>query len=248
MKRFRWRRAILLLAVTIVGLSVALLWRAHTGFARGKQLLSFELWPDARVELGRYLWLHPSDANARVMIAEALIKDDTLPADVAIGSALHHLQTVPDDSDYAAKARCQEGRIELFLLNRPARAERLFRHAIDVNSKAIDPHFMIWKLYDLTGRSHLAEAEFWRVYEISSPLERGLRLREWYMSQFYPATANPTLDRMMGVSDRDANAAKTEGQRFIRFRDSEPDGAAGYAALARWFQHEGDSQFALQVL
>lgn len=240
----------LLLATAVVALAAGgfLVWQAQQGFQRAEQYARFGLWPDARQSLQWYLRLHPADDAAHLALAEAFVKDEALPRVDAVVGAAAHLAAVPDSSRFAAMARSQEGRLELFLLNRPERAERRFRHAIEVNPTAIDPYFMIWKLYDLTGRSHLAESEFWKVYEASHPAERGPRLNEWYMSQFYPATANPALDQLMGLGAPTQDAARTKAQRFIRFRDAEPDGAFGYAALARWFEQQGDPKFALQVL
>ena len=240
------------LTIAVAALAIAgggfLAWQAHQGFQRAEQYSRFGLWPDARQSLQWYLRLHPSDDAAHLALAEAFIKDEALPRVDAVVGAAAQLAAVPDSSRFAAMARSQEGRMELLLLNRPERAEQRFRRAIEVNSAAIDPYFMIWKLYDLTGRSHLAEAEFWKVYEASHPRERGQRLNEWYMSQFYPATANPALDQLMGIGAPAQDAARTEAQRFIRFRDAEPDGSFGHAALARWFEQEGDPKFALQVL
>jgi tetratricopeptide (TPR) repeat protein len=69
------------------------------------------------------------------------------------------------------------------------------------------------------------------------------------MSQFYPATANPVLDRLMGIVKTEKyDADQVEAQRFIRFRNAEADAPLSYAALARWFQTSGDSRFAFELL
>ncbi|MFO0869690.1 MAG: hypothetical protein U0935_12230 [Pirellulales bacterium] len=248
MKAGKWRRVLGLIALVVGAAAAGLAWYAHGGYARAEIMARFQLWPDAREQLTWYLFLHPRDDRAHLAFAEACIKDENLSREEGIEWAARHLAAVPDTSRYAAMARSQEGRLELFVAQRPYRAEQRFRHAMAVNPRAIDPYFMIWKLYDLTGRSHLAEAEFWRVYEASPLPERGSRLREWFMSQFYPATANPDLDRLMGVMDANQDAARTEAQRYVRFRDAEPDGPAGYAALGRWFEQEGDPKFGLTVL
>lgn len=102
---------------------------------------------------------------------------------------------------------------------------------------------------DLIGRSDLAEPLFWRVYELAPEEGRALRLREWYMSQFFPVTANIGLERMMGLlGENQPPTAKTEASRYIQFRNAEPDEALSHAALARWFIREGDHKFALKLL
>jgi tetratricopeptide (TPR) repeat protein len=198
--------------------------------------------------LARYRWLHPHDAEAHLLYAEALVKDENLPQDAAVADALRHLRAIPDTASLGTRGRTQEGRLELFVLHHPSRAEGLLRRALELDADAPDPHYVLWKLKDLTGRSHQAEHEFWTVYEASPIEHRAWRLREWYMSQFYPATANPLLDRLMGIVPRQTDPSQGEALRFLRFRNAEPEAPLGYAALARWFQLEGDSRFALTTL
>ncbi|MEY4176642.1 MAG: hypothetical protein RLY70_216 [Planctomycetota bacterium] len=236
----------LVIAAVLAG-TAAFTW-LETAFRRADRYARSGLWPETRTELARYLWLHPRSDAAHLSFAEACVRDEALSRADGIAWATSHLQQVPDQSPLAAMARSQQGRMELLLSLRPYRAEQYFRQAIQVNPRAIDPYFMLWKLGDLTGRSHLYEAEFWKVHEASTPAERGGRLREWFMSQFFPATANPELDGVIGSFDVERNAARTEARRYIQFRDAEPDGPYGYAALGRWFEQEGDPKFALAML
>lgn len=244
---WRGKAALGLGLVAVLAGAAAIGW-LETAFRRADRYARSGLWPETRVELTRYLRLHPGSDAAHLSFAEACVRDEDLSRTDGIAWATAHLGQVSDASPLAAMARSQEGRLELLLRLRPFRAEQSFRRAIEVNPRAVDPYFMLWKLGDLTGRSHLYEAEFWRVYEASSPAERGGRLREWFMSQFFPATANPELDGVIGSLDAERNAARTEARRYIQFRDAEPDGPYGYAALGRWFEQEGDPKFALAML
>jgi tetratricopeptide (TPR) repeat protein len=244
-----WRGRVLLgLLLTAIFAAAGTVGWLEMAFRRADRYARSGLWPETRLELARYLRLHPRSDAAHVSFAEACVRDEELSRTEGIAWATAHLERVSDQSPLAAMARSQQGRLELLLRLRPYRAERFFRHAIAVNPRAIDPYFMLWKLGDLTGRSHLYEAEFWHVYEASTPAERGGRLREWFMSQFFPATANPELDGVIGSFDAERNAARTEARRYIQFRDAEPDGPYGYAALGRWFEQEGDPKFALAML
>lgn len=246
----RTRRYLLLTVGTLVliGAGGTVAW-FERGLSQARGLAKYGLWPDACRALTRYLWLHPRDPQARLLYAEALIKDERLPADKSAPQALAHLQAIPDTVPEGARARTQEGRLELFLRYHPARAERLFRRALELDPDTPEPYYLLWKLKDLTGRAHLAESEFWKVYEATVVDRRALRLREWYMSQFYPTTANPVLDRLMGfLTAKKSNPEQTEALRFIRFRNEEPESPLCYAALARWFQNEGDARYALESL
>lgn len=224
-------------------------WYVHEGLRRASKLANFGLWADARAELDRFLWLFPQDDRAHVLYAEMLVKDESLDGPEAVEKALAHLAEVPDSAPYGPIARLQEGRITFLLLHQPTRAEEKLRHALTLDPELADAYRVLWKLYDQTGRSHMAGKIFREVHSREEWPDRVYRLREWYMSQFYPATANPTLDRLMGfVASRDVPTGSTEAYRFIRFRNQEPDRPLGYAALARWFQTEGDPQFALKTL
>src|SRR3990170_445707 len=154
-------------AVALVGGGGAWLW-AERGWNEARGLAKYGLWPDARRALSRYVWLHPHDPQAHLLYAEALVKDEQLPADQAIPQALDHLRAIPDAVPEGARARTQEGRVELFLLHHPTAAERLFRRALELDPDMSEPYYLLWKAKDLTGRSHLAEPEFWKVYEASA--------------------------------------------------------------------------------
>ena len=235
-------------AVALVTGGGAWLW-AEGGLNQARGLAKYGLWPDARRALSRYVWLHPHDPQSHLLYAEALVKDEELLADEAVPQALAHLRAIPDTVPEGAQARMREGRLELFLLYHPTRAEGLFRRAMELDPDMPEAYYLLWKAKDLTGRSHLAEPEFWKVYEASVVEKRAVWLGEWYMSQFWPASANLVLDRLMRlVPAKTSGPAQGEAFRFIGFRDAEPESPLGYAALARWMELHGDTPFALQVL
>ena len=81
------RRPKLALAVALVVLlgsaGGAWVW-IEQGFSQARTLARYGLWPEARRALTRYRWLHPSDARAHLLFAEALIKEEGLPRDEAL--------------------------------------------------------------------------------------------------------------------------------------------------------------------
>ncbi|MBM4000469.1 MAG: tetratricopeptide repeat protein [Planctomycetes bacterium] len=203
----------------------------------------------AKTHVGWYRRLHPRDPHAILYLAQLWISDESTSSPEAVETALGLLALIRDGSPLSAEARTQEGRIHLFLKRQPGRAERKFRAAIDVDKNLVEPRYLLWKLYDLTGRSHLAEPLVWSVVELCPESQRAMRLREWYMSQFFPATANPDLDQLLEVVDPvRPSPTVTEQRRFAMFRDHEPDRPIGHAALARWFSMEGQPKYALEML
>jgi tetratricopeptide (TPR) repeat protein len=237
-------RGTLLILLAAVGALGGFFWNAHSGLSDAQRLARHDLWEYVPPALDRYLRVFPHNGEARLLMAEALVRGEQ-----PVEQAFEHLRRIPDSSPYAAVARTKEGQLELFILNRPSRAERLLRRAIELSPQEREAYYILWKLYDLTGRSQLVEPLFWKVYELSPPEEQVGRLGEWYMSQFYPRTANPRLDELLGIVEDPSNPEMdAEGQRLLRFRQLEPDGPVGYAALAQWLQQMGDPTGAVQLL
>ena len=239
---------VILVAAAVAVRSGFWLLHAHSGLANARTLAELNLWSNAYSELQRYLRLYPEDATARLLIAEALIKDETRGKE-AVHEALDHLSHITDESPHGAQARTHQGRLQLLILHQPERAQESLQRALELDSDYFEAHYLTWKLLDLTGRSHLAERSFWRSFELSPESEKAIRLREWYMSQFYPNTANPMLDEMMGfTASAGANPQDSELVRLREFRNSEPGSALTHASLARWFLQKGDPQYALKLL
>jgi len=221
---------------------------AHTGLADAKDLLAHQLWPQARQRLTSYLWLHSRDWEAHVLLAEACAKDSSLPSEEGATQAIHYLARVPDGAPLASLARLQQGRLTFLILQKPTQAEGLLREAIRLGA-GLEAHQLLFTILCMTGRAEESEDTFWKVYELSSDDERPLRLRDWYMSQVFPLTANEPLDRVMGLlGPQESPAPLTESRRFLRFREREPQSPIAHAAVAQWCQDEGDPEFADRVL
>lgn len=222
---------------------------AQRSLERARTAIGRQDWRTARSELRSYLAVFPSNEEARLQLAEAYFKDSALESERAVSSAIQQLDYIGRESPLWPAARIQEARMCLFVRMQTHRAERLLRELLAVAPENVESHYLLWKLLDLTGRSHLAEPHFRKVLE-STPLEkRPFCLREWYMSQFYPATANPELDRLMGFLEPGAvHDSSTEYQRLVKFREQEPLAALNHADVARWFSLEGDPKAALELL
>lgn len=148
----RWFPLAALGAVLLAAAGGACYW-AQSGLDQAHRLAKYELWPDVRHALARYVWLHPHDPQSQLLYAEALFKDAQWPKDQAATEALAHLRTIPDVTPEGALVRTQEGRVELFLLAHPTLAERLFRRAIELDPEMPEPYYLLWQVKDLTGRA-----------------------------------------------------------------------------------------------
>lgn len=225
---------------------VGFAWHAYS---EAQRYAAFGLWTECRAELDKYLWIRRGDAAAHLLYAEAVLKDSMVESAAALPEALAHLSAIPDTSPLAATARSKEAQIALVELKRPSYAEQRFRRAIELDPNHLAAWYGLWKLLDQTGRSHLAETAFWRTYELSPEDKRVLSLREWYMSQFFPAMANPVMDRAMGIiADRDQSSDISEGRRFQVFTQTEPKSPLGHVCWARWLDLAGVPGVGLESL
>jgi tetratricopeptide (TPR) repeat protein len=226
-----------------------LLFRAQRGLITGTELVEQGLWGQARPALRRYLWLHPSDASARLLLAEALVRDDLLEPEGAVQEALDQLARVPDTAPNAATVRTKEGRLLLLILHQPDRAERALRRALACDPDNGEAAYLLWKLLELSGRFESSEPVFWVVHDQAPPEQKAERLRQWYMSQFFPLAVNPDLEREMGLlGDEESPTVATELRRYRRFQEAEPDRPLPYVCEAYWLQREGDPSAALDLL
>lgn len=223
--------------------------QARRAMERARLAIKMHDWRTARNELQAYLGVFPADESARLSLAEAYFKDATLGLERAVSLASQQLEQIRPESRHFPAACIQKGRMCLFARSQPHRAESLFRKVLATDWENSEAHYLLWKLLDLTGRSHLAEPHFRKVLEATPDEQRPDRLREWYMSQFYPAMANPEIDQMMGFLEPGAvHHPVIELKRLEAFRDREPRSALNHAAVARWFSLEGDPKQALQLL
>lgn len=242
------RRGVALGAVALAALAAAGVW-CERGLGEATRLAKHGLWAEARAAGGRYLLLHPRDAEANLLVAEALAKDEGVPLAERVGEAVRRLRRVPDGDARAADARKAEARVLLFLARDAFAAEEALEQALELAPDDVEANYLGWRILDLTRRNEEAEPNFRKVLAGTPPAERGTVLRDWYLSQFYPVTSTMELDGLMGFRLTPADdATAVESNRLLGFRASDPDSAAANAAMARWFQAKGDLRFALDLL
>ena len=234
--------------VVLAAAIAAIVW-SERGLGEARLLAKHGLWSDVHAPVERFLRLHPGSSEANLLCAEALVKDDSLPLNVRIGGSVARLRLIPDNAPQAVEARLAEGRVDLFLNYSPTAAEVAMRQALHLAPENGDANYLIWKLLDLTRRSEEVEPYFWKVLASRPEGQRGIVLRDWYLSQFYPLTSTAELDRRMAfrISPLD-DATVVESNRLLRFRESELDSPLCNAAMASWFRMQGDLPFALELL
>lgn len=216
---------------------------------QAERLMENRDWASARTALTSYLRFHPAHASARLMMAESLIRDHKLSGEEKVEAALEQLRQIADDSPRAAEARLQEGRLYLLLRLQPGRAERSFLRSLAIEPDRAETRILLWKLYDMTNRWDSAEDHFWTLCQQSPASDRAALLRDWYLSEFSPGTANLELSRRMGLLGvNEAPDVFSDRKRLEAFVASEPDWPEGYALLARWLHHQGGLQQASQQL
>lgn len=239
------------LTVVIVGAVIVggAFWQWRRERVAARALINRGQWAPARAKLERLLRLQPEDHELHLMLAEAFARDDSGPAVKQALEAVHHLSRIPDDAPQGVDARIREARLTLLVLHRPMQAQSLLKRALDVKPSAIEAHTLLWTILSLTGREDLAEPVFLRLYELGPARSRMEYLVSWYFSQIDPGRMTAGLDEHMGFrrSD-DETARRIELNRLLTFRQEEPDQPVLHAAVARWFQDEGDIEQALHVL
>lgn len=209
----------------------------------GARLLGKQQWAAARSQLEYALrWSLRSDPQLRLWLAEAYAQDDELPPQTAAQAACLHLSTIPATTSLAAEARFREGQIRFLILHQSSQGERLLREAIQLQPHHLGAQTLLWKLLDVTGRQPLTHETFWQVYELTPPAERVLRLRDWFMSEFSPGSANVDLDRHWGVlPEGEAPTVRTVLSRYQLLAAGEPESPVAPTAIARWMLTEGNT-------
>lgn len=237
----RWSRiAVCILLLTLMAWC-GLRWWVGRLLTQAEDRTASREWSAARDCLRSYLWYSPGDSKALLMLAEAYIRDNRLTGNDKINAALEQLARIPDSDQRAAEARLQEGRLYLLLLIQPGRAERAFLKAARLDPTRTETQILLWKLYDLTNRWDSAESYVWQSLERLPPREKALRLRDWYLSEFSPGTANLELERRLGLlAESEFPNEKSEHRRLEAFVSMEPDWSGGRAILARWLHRQGN--------
>ena len=242
----RWRLVGVLLLVMIA--ATFFWWRdsIQQDLKKATQAAARGSWELVVNHLNRYLRYHPDDADSQLLIAEAYIRSDDGEYRENVRRAVFHLQQVKANSELAARARLQEGRLSLLLLKEPGTAERLIKESLRLQSDSLEANLLMWQLLDVTGRHVLSDPYFWQAFELSSPSQRGILLGDWFLSEFYPEQLHAELFRQMGVTAVGKIPASVN--LLVHFREAEPDAHFLHAALANYYHDLGNLAGTMDLL
>lgn len=231
-------RLILFFVLPVAGIASWYVWNETSRVDHARYLIESGQFTEAREELARYLGWFPDDTTANFLMAETMIKDESQVEDDIVQQAIVHLQIAAHDPAFREQSLLHEGRLRFLLLSQPFQAEALFRTALEERPDNYAANWLLWKLLDMTMRAHLSEPFFWRCFELADASERPQLLRDWYLSQFSPGTANADLDRMIGVLEpTESPGTRIELRRLAQFRSQEPKEILAHAAFAAWCRH-----------
>jgi tetratricopeptide (TPR) repeat protein len=239
----------LLLVAAGIGVLAGVVIRVESGLEVASAAIQDKDFAEARAAIVRYLWLHPRSTAARLVAADSYALDDSLPAEEAARNAIEHLRTIPDSDPAAAVARMREGRLTFLILQQPARADKLFLRAIELDPNQFDSHYLRWKLLDMTERYFYSEPEFWEAYRLAPPDQKAFRMRELYLTQFSPLSGCGELDGLMGF--RAAGEVTSEAvvyRRLNRFVQLDPAAPEIVAAFAQWHLRNREREIGLELL
>lgn len=245
--RKRWMAVVVVSVLLLFGAS-AFWWQSsiRQNLEKAKQAVARGSWEIAIDRLDNHLRYKPEDAEAHLLIAESLVMSAGRSPAGKLEKAVSHLQQIPDTSPLAAKARLQEGRILLFLMKKPAAAERLLKESLRLDPDSLETSLLMWQLLDVTGRHIISDVYFWRAHELSSPSQRGLLLRDWFLSEFYPEQLHAALYSQMGVSAVGQIPASVN--LMVHFREAEPEASFLHAGLAKYYHDVGNLAGAMDLL
>jgi len=246
---YRRRRGLVLFASLMLTAAVSLgyrFWSVEAGLHRARRAVDRLDWAGARVHLANYLQRHPEDPEAHLLMAEAYVKDNSGHPRRSVELAVHHLQQVGDDSSLAGRARLQEARLTFLILLQPMKAERLLRQSLRLDPGSFEANLLMWKVLDLTGRHIASRDYFWRAYDLSPESERGDRLRDWFLAEFYPETANAQFHAVFGT--KKIHKIPASVNLLVRFRENEPEAPFVHAALAAYYLGAGKRKSSLELL
>ena len=167
-------------------------------------------WRQARHLLRQALRWNPSDAEANLLMAESLVRDELL------------------------------GRLKATQKLQPGAALNHFKKAIELDANNQEAYFWVWKVNELVGRPYTVVEDIWKAIELAPDELQPKLLRDWYMGEFFALTANAALEAQMGLRPLGvAPSNQTQAEQYLIFINEEPDSTLGYVALARWFLAAG---------
>lgn len=201
-------RRLALLAISIagallVGAGCAAAWCEWCGVL-GRRDAAKRNWQRAVPRLKQYLWLHPGDATATMLLARGLVTQDKC------WDAVECLERIPDSGQRGPEARLQEAQVLLTCLKRGARAESALRRALAVKSDFHAAHLLLLDLFLMERRVEDARPIVLEACKSANAQTRFAALRNWFYIEFAEVPTDqiePLLVQMLHNDPDDEGAA-----------------------------------------
>jgi len=186
--------------------------------------------------------------RANLMLARAILADSTL-SETAVGEAIGLLEGIGPTSPVFPDAIVSHAK-QLFLRQLKVRtAERLLHQALAQAPDHVEANQLLFSIYVATNRADRADPVFWRAFQRVSAVEKPAMFRLWFLSQFTRNAANRGLDIGSGIVPPDRPPSDDDViDRFIVFKNQEPEEALHYGAMASWWLWKTETKTALEIL
>ncbi len=239
---------LLIVLIFVIGAAASGAWRhwLNAQLLDAKRSAARSEWSLAVDILDHYLRYRPDDAGARLLMAEACVSSASGEKSKNLQRAIFHLQQISDESPSASRARLQEARVSLLLQKKPQTAERVLKDSLRLDKESLEANLLMWQLLDVTGRHVYSDSYFWKACELTPGPQRGLLLRDWFLSEFYPDQLYSELYHQMGITAVGKIPASVN--LMVQFREVEPSASFLHAAIAGHFHGAGNLKGAIDLL
>jgi tetratricopeptide (TPR) repeat protein len=128
-------------------------------------------------------------------------------------------------------------------------AERLLDQVLEREPEHVEANQLLFSIYTATNRPDRADPVFWQAFRQVGAAEKPAMFRLWFLSQFTRNAANRALDIGSGIVPPDRPPSDDDViDRFIVFKNREPDEALHYGAMASWWLWKTETKTALEIL
>lgn len=193
-------------------------------------------------------WTQERRDHAKLVLARATLSDETLE-EKAFLDAFASLEEIGPASSAYPDAIAERAKQMLLTQIRVRAAERLLKEVIQLEPRHLASNQLLFTIYCLTNRPDRADSAFWIGFPQIPVEEKPAAFRQWFLSQFTRNGANRAFDVGTGIVPPNIEPSDEDIiKRFIAFKDSEPDEATHYGAMASWWLWRTETAEALEIL
>ncbi|MBL8891263.1 MAG: tetratricopeptide repeat protein [Planctomycetaceae bacterium] len=186
--------------------------------------------------------------RANLVLARATLADQTM-GEQLLENAYLALEQIGPSSPVYPDAAAERARQLLLTKIEVRGAERLLDEVKSLSPDHLETNQLLFLIYCLTNRPERADPVFWLGFRQIPADEKPNAFRQWFLSQFTRNGANRGFDTGTGIVPANREPSDDDIiQRFIAFKNSEPDEAIHYGAMASWWLFRTETKTALEIL